>query len=75
MVYNETYTNCQPISKGRKSSILSKNEAVIFDLYVSNGVYVYLIWSAFVYDVINMKSQNHNVKVYDVIDNMMSQSI
>ena len=53
------------------SSILSKIAVglVLFDLSLFN------IWSIFDYDVINMKSQDHKVKVYDVIDNVTPQYI
>ena len=54
------------IIKWRPSSILSKIEAGPFDL----SMFLYLIGYIFDYDVINMKPQDHNVKVSDVIDDI-----
>ena len=51
--------------------ILSTIGAILFDLSVFNSV-LYLIGSIFDYGVINMKSHDHNVKLYGVIGNMTS---
>ena len=62
------------IIKWRPYTILSKIGAKGFDLSVFNGG-VYLIVSIFDFDVINKKPHDHNVKVYDVIGNITSQTI
>ena len=50
------------IIKWRPSLILSKIGAVILDLSVFNSVFVpHRVYTY--YDVINLKSQDHNVKV------------
>ena len=63
------------IIKWRPSSILSKIGAELLDISVFNGVFVPRWVYILLYDVINMKPQDHNVKVYDAIGYMTPQSI
>ena len=56
---------------------MNKIGAELLDLSVFNGVFVprWVYIYIFYYDVINMKPHDQNVKAYDVIGCMTSQSI